>query len=98
MTPQNIADTLDAIPCVKATRIIELINPEPSEPSSVEATLPGDYAVLITPQNGQYEIQFENRPSARHRFDDTDYHGDPITVSNMDEVVCNIKIFTIDHH
>lgn len=85
-------NTLDALPFTGETRILEPINPKLA-PTQIECDLPHGYAVLVTPYDDGYDIQFENRPSMRHRFDDTDFHGDAERVKTLDDIIGLIKTF-----
>lgn len=95
MNTKEIAQTLVNIPGVQYAETIEYVIPD--MPASVEATLPDNYAVMVTPKDAGYEVQFENRPSIQYQWDDTDFYGDPTIYGSMDAVVSVVKAFIACH-
>lgn len=95
MNTQTITDKLATIPGVKEIHEITYIIP--NMPTTLEAILPHNYAVEITIHDDQYEVRFENRPNAQHRWDDTDYYDDPTAYGNIGTVTTAIKDFIARH-
>lgn len=95
MNTQALTKTIATIPGVKEIHEITYIIP--NMPTTLEAILPNNYAVEITIHDDQYEVRFENRPNAQHRWDDTDYCGDPETFTDLDTVAADITSFIARH-
>lgn len=95
MNTQALAKTIATIPGVKEIHEITYIIP--NMPTTLEAILPNNYAVEITIHDDQYEVRFENRPNAQHRWDDTDYCGEPTAYGNIGTVTTAIKDFIARH-